>query len=195
MAALKDGVSSGSGRSVPGFALHEALIACDGALVGHGGHAAAAGFRVLPDKLDELRERFCAYAAAHFPDRLPPPRLVLDAEVPLHALTFGLLKELDRLEPYGAENPKPRFLAGGLEIDGEPRRMGQGERHLMFRVKQGGTKIRAVAWGMGDRMDELVSAGGMCCLAFTPKVNEWQGHRTIEVEVDDFQAGAVADLA
>ena len=124
----------------------------------------------------------------------PTPALVLDAEVPLSALTFGLLDELDKLEPYGADNPRPKFLATGLTVEGVPRRIGTGERHLSFRVRQGGTTIRAVAWGMGDRLDELMSAGGACSLAFTPRVNEWNGYRSVEMQVDDLQPGAEPEL-
>jgi single-stranded-DNA-specific exonuclease len=195
--ALKDGaeVVTGSGRSIPGFELHRALKACDEVLVGHGGHAMAAGVKVRISQLDVFRERFQAYAAMHFPGGVPSaPCLRLDAEVPLSALTPGLLKDLDRLEPYGAENPRPRFLAGGLELVGEPRRIGKDERHLNFRVKQGGSSIRVVAWSMGDRLDELVSGDRKCCVAFTPRINEWQGQRTIELEVCDFQPGPVAKL-
>ncbi|MEQ1699385.1 MAG: acyl-CoA dehydrogenase family protein, partial [Ilumatobacteraceae bacterium] len=54
---------------------------------------------------------------------------------------------------------------------------GEVQRHMDFRVTQGDTKLRCVAWGMADRMEELMSAGGDCCLAFTPKVNEWNGAR------------------
>jgi single-stranded-DNA-specific exonuclease len=182
-------VGHGSGRSVPGFALHEALKACGDCLISHGGHRAAAGFKVRADAIDAFRDRFCAYAAAQFPDGPPGPRLILDAEVPLSALTMGLLKEIDRLEPYGSENGRPVFLAGGLEIQGQPRRMGGGERHMSFRVSQNGTTLRAVAFGMGERFDELMSDGGRCCLAFTPKINEWQGYRSVELEVVDFRPG------
>jgi single-stranded-DNA-specific exonuclease len=195
--ALKDGseVVTGSGRSVPGFQLHEALKACDDLLVGHGGHAMAAGARIRPKDIDAFRERFQGYAAKHFPASEPPtPRLRLDAEVPLSALTPGLLRDLEKLEPYGADNPRPRFLAGGLEIVGDPRRIGKDERHLNFRVRQNGTSMRVVAWGMGDRLDELMAADRKCCVAFTPRVNEWQGHRSIELEVVDFQACAEAKL-
>lgn len=189
-----DEPSIGSGRTVPGFELHTALESCTDVLVGHGGHAAAVGFRVLPSRLDELRERFCAAVTKSLPDGPPAPRLTLDAEVPLSALTFGLLKDIDRLEPYGADNPRPRFLASGLTVEGTPRRIGTGERHLSFRVRQGGTTIRAVAWGMGERFDELLADGGNCCLAFTPKINDWNGYRNIEIEVIDFQAGNMAEL-
>lgn len=187
-------VGIGSGRSVNGLPLHEALRACDDLLLSHGGHAAAAGFRVLPENIDAFRDRFCEYTAAHFPGGPPPPMLVLDAEVPLSMLTTGLLADLDRLEPYGAENRRPLFLAGGLQIQGEPRRVGGGERHLSFRVTQQGTTLRAIAWGMAERIEELMSAGGACCLAFTPRLNEWQGWHSVDLEVVDFQAGAQARL-
>ena len=54
--------------------------------------------------------------------------------------------------------------------------------------------IRAIAFGMGDRAPELMADGGKCCLVFTPKVNEWQGYRSVELEVRDFQAGPEARL-
>jgi single-stranded-DNA-specific exonuclease len=194
IAGRTDGACPGSGRSIPGFALHEALAHCGEHLVSHGGHAAAAGFRVLPDRIDQLRERFCEYAARHFPAGPPTPTLTLDAEVPLMALTPGLLAQIDKLEPYGAQNPRPKFLAADLEIVGEPRRIGGGERHLTFRVKQGPANLRCIGWGLAERLDELLSDGRKCCLAATPKINEWNGYRSVELEVTDFQAGASAKL-
>jgi single-stranded-DNA-specific exonuclease len=188
-------VASGSGRSIPGFELHAALKACEADLIGHGGHSMAVGFKIAPPRIAAFRERFCAYAAGHFPQGIPPaPRLHLDAEVPLSTLTLGLVRELDKLEPYGAQNPKPKFLAGGLEIVGEPKKMGQGERHLSLRVKQGPVTMRAVAWGMSDRIEELMSGGGKCCIAFSPRINEFHGRRSVEIQIVDFQAGAEARL-
>jgi single-stranded-DNA-specific exonuclease len=190
-----EGLAVGSGRSVPGFPLHEALKACEAHLLGHGGHAAAAGFRLKPEHIDAFREAFVAHAAAHFPGGPPPPRLTLDAEVPLSAITHGLLRDIDKLEPYGAQNPKPKFLAAGLKAEGV-RKIGTGEvqRHMDFRVRQGETVLRCVAWGMADRMEELLAAGGDCCLAFTPKVNEWKGARKIELHVIDLKPGPTVEL-
>jgi single-stranded-DNA-specific exonuclease len=188
-------IGQGSGRSVPGFPLHEALGACSDHLLSHGGHMAAAGFKIRAERIDGFRERFCDVATQHFPSGPPAPRLVIDAEVPLAALTRGLLAALDQLEPYGSGNSRPVFLAGGLEVQGTPRRIGGGERHLTFRVHQQETAMRAVAFGMGERLEELMSAGGRCCLVFTPRLNEWQGYRSVELEVVDFQPGPVAQLA
>jgi len=115
--------------------------------------------------------------------------------VPLSALTAKLVDALGQLEPYGAGNPQPLFLAGDLQIVGEPAKVGGGERHLSFRVRQQRTDMRVIAFGMADRVQELMSAQGKCCLAFTPKINEWKGWRRVELEARDFQAGPRARLA
>jgi single-stranded-DNA-specific exonuclease len=99
------------------------------------------------------------------------------------------------LEPFGAGNPQPLLLAGELQIVGEPRKVGNGDRHLSFRVRQHHRELRAIAFGMGDCLEELMSAGGQCCLVFAPKINEWQGRRSVELEVRDFQPGPRAQLA
>jgi single-stranded-DNA-specific exonuclease len=184
----------GSARSVPGFLLHEALTECSDHLLSHGGHAAAAGFRLEARKVDDLRGHFCAVADRHFPAGLPAQPLVIDAEIPLAALTSGLVTALGQLEPFGSGNSQPVLLAGALQVVGSARRVGAGERHLSFRVRQQGKELRAIAFGMADRLDELMSAQGHCCLVFTPKFNEWQGRRSVELEVRDFQAGPFAEL-
>jgi single-stranded-DNA-specific exonuclease len=188
-------IGHGSGRSVPGFPLHEALQACSDHLISHGGHAAAAGFKIQPESIDAFRQRFCNYAAEYFRAGRPAPRLLIDAEVPLSTLTTNLVQDLDHLEPYGTDNRPPLFLSAGLQVVGEPSRVGGGERHLSFRVNQRGTRMRAIAFGMADRADELMSAGGSCCLVFTPRLNEWQGFHRVDLEVADFQARAEAHLA
>ena len=93
-----------------------------------------------------------------------------------------------------AASLRAELRCGPVGVVGEPRRVGTPDRHLSFRVRQNGTALRAIAFGMADRIDELMSAGGACCLAFTPKVNEWQGWRSVDVEVRDLQAGAQARL-
>jgi single-stranded-DNA-specific exonuclease len=184
----------GSGRSLGGMPLHRALAACGSLLVGHGGHAAAAGLRLLPENVGPFREAFCAHVSEFFGGQPPEAELVVDAEAPLSILNLRLLDDLGRLEPYGAANRKPLFLAGGLVVDGEPRKIGQGERHLRFRVRQGGSALTAVGWNMASRADELMSAGGHCCLVFTPKKNEWQGRTSVDLEVVDLRPGPEADL-
>lgn len=197
MIALREGQphGQGSGRSIPGFKLHEALQACTADLVGHGGHATAAGFRILPEAIDGFRENFCSVVTRQFGSEPRQHRLTLDAEIPLSALTPGLMQAMDQLEPYGSGNPAPLLLADRLQIVGEPRKVGGGERHLSFSIRQNGKQMRAIAFGMADRLDELMSQSGQCCLAFVPRWNEYQGRKSVEIEVKDFQAGPEAKLA
>ncbi len=195
--ALRDGQphGQGSGRSIPGFALHAALEECTADLVSHGGHATAAGFRIVPEQITSFRERFTAVAHRHLGAEPPAQRLVIDAEVPLSVLTSQVMLALEQLEPYGAGNPPPLLLADRLQVVGEPRCVGNGERHLSFRVRQEGRTLKAIAFGMAERVQELMSQGGQVSLVFTPRLNEWQGFRTIEIEVKDFQPGPNALLA
>jgi single-stranded-DNA-specific exonuclease len=193
--ALKGDKGVGSGRSVPGLDLNSALSQCGEVLASHGGHAAAAGFKVHRDRIDELRARFTEIIRQHSPNNTPAPELLLDAEVPLSALTPGLVAQLDRLEPYGSHNPRPKFLATDLQIVGEPKKVGGGERHLSFRVRQGTINFRAIAFGCGERCEELLADSGRCCIAFTPRINEWNGRRSVEMDVADFRAGARTELA
>ena len=186
-------IGHGSGRSVPGFGLHEALSACSESLLSHGGHAAAAGFRIPMERVDGFRERFCDYAGKYLPS-LPGPSLTLDGELPLELLTPGLVESLNHLEPYGAGNPRPLFLAGPVRVTGQPRRVGRGERHLQFSVRQQDRTFKAIGFNLADRAEELMSAEGHCSLAFTPIFNEWQGYRSIQLEVKDFQAGTKAEI-
>lgn len=196
MISLWDGQphGQGSGRSIPGFKLHEGLQACTTHLIGHGGHATAAGFRILPEAIDVFRDSFCAVVTQCFGSQLPPHRLTIDAEIPLSTLTTGLMEAIDHLEPYGAGNPPPVMLADRLQVVGEPRKCGGGERHLSFRIQQNGKTLKAIAFGMADRCDELMSQSGQCCLVFTPRWNEWQGYKSVEIEVKDFQPGGEAKL-
>lgn len=186
--------AQGSGRSVPGLALHEALAECTRDLISHGGHAVAAGFRILPDQIPNLRRNFMDCVRRRLGADPRPPRLVIDAEVPFSALTTGLMFAIEKLEPYGQGNPQPLFLAGNLQIRGEPRKVGNGERHVSFQVRQGGRDIRAIAFGMAERLPELMSADGKCCLVFTPRFNEYRGMKSVEIQVRDFQPGPDARL-
>src|SRR5262249_10561293 len=97
-------IGQGSGRSPPGLALHAAMEACSEHLLGHGGHAAAAGFRVLPERIDAFRQQFLEYVAARSSSLDSGPVLAIDAEVPLSSITSNLVDTMARLEPYGAGN-------------------------------------------------------------------------------------------
>ena len=185
---------SGSGRSGGMVKLHELLAECESLVVRAGGHAAAAGLQIEKDKIPLLRQKLCQLVKEKYPTGIKPAKLILDAEVPLSALTHSLVKDLDQLEPYGMGNKKPIYLATNLTVEKEPTLVGTDGLHLRFQVSQAGVKLWAIAFRMGKRKEELMSNGGAISLAFTPKLNEWNGFTTVSLEVVDFQPLQNPDL-
>lgn len=129
---------SGSGRSGGMVKLHELLSECESLVVRAGGHAAAAGLQIEKDKIPLLRKKLCSLVKEKHPTGINPAKLILDAEVPLSALTHSLVKDLDQLEPYGMGNKRPFYLATNLTVEKEPTLVGTDGLHLRFQVTQAG---------------------------------------------------------
>ncbi len=145
-----DGPAHGSGRSIPGYDLLEALHAASGSLERYGGHRAAAGLELSPERVDEFRSAIEDHAARVLtPDLLEPVERI-DAIVSGAELGLGLAEELRSLEPCGLGNPGPHLLVPGARfVDLRP--MGEG-RHARFSVISGGSRARAVAFGCDGRL-------------------------------------------
>lgn len=187
------GLMGGSGRSIDGFSLLAVLDDCAEFLSHHGGHAMAAGLSVKKDRLEAFREAAFASARRQLGGDVPPPPVLnLEAEVPLSSVTRGFFRDIQAMEPCGNANPKPIFLAGPVDIE-NVRRMGKDQKHLSFRLRSGPTSMRGVAWSMGDRFDELVSARRVS-VAFAVTENHYNGNSTVEIEAKDFQVGEAAQL-
>ena len=170
--AIDGDVAKGSGRSVEGFGLHDALESVRDVLVSGGGHARAAGAAVNRDRVDEFRTRVNEYAEKAFSAGLPEPKLDVDDEVKLEDLTPALVRELARLEPHGEGNRPPRLVASHVAVAGRPKLMGKQQNHLTFHVAgTDGPGLRAVAFGRGDWFDSIASARTVS-LAFRPVIND-----------------------
>ncbi len=168
-----DGHWKGSGRSVTAFDLHGALGACAGHLVRFGGHRAAAGLTIEPERV----ETFAAAFAAHADDVLGEddlvPRTKIDAIVPGAKLGLDLCAELNRLAPFGLGNPGVMLLVDGCEI-AEASTVGDG-KHLRFRVRQRGRDAgSAIAFGLGAQLDRF-QREQRYDVAFRLQENRWNG--------------------
>lgn len=136
-----NGVGKGSGRSIPGFSLVEAIDICRKHLLGGGGHAMAAGISVTEANLDAFREAFAAAAREALSKEAMTPVLELDAEVRLRDLSLSFLESYKLLEPFGQKNPEPLFLCRRVH----PRLPGRimKEKHLRVMLSQEGTSMEA----------------------------------------------------
>ena len=173
----------GSGRSIDGFDLASALRECDDLLVRHGGHAMAAGLSVHPSKVSELSTRLNQIARSRLTQDQLQPRLRLDAEVTARELTMDRLHELQRLQQTGMGNPQVQLWARGMNHHRPLQRIGTDKRHVKLWVTQSGSPpIEAIWWGAGNA--ELPV--GTFDLAFAPKINEYNGNTTVQLNVLDW---------
>jgi single-stranded-DNA-specific exonuclease len=184
-------VASGSVRSVPGFDVHSALMPCRGLLVTCGGHAAAAGLRVEEGRIDAFREAFVAEVASRMPAELRRAQLALDGETTLAGLSLHAVEQIEQLAPFGQGNRRPVLCASRVALAEPPRAIGGGGRHLSMRLVQHGTKIRGVAFGGADWLPHLPPPGQPFHVAFKPKINEFQGRRTAELELVDWRPDGI----
>jgi single-stranded-DNA-specific exonuclease len=150
----EDGMAQGSGRSIPTFHLLDALEQMSELFMKFGGHFHAAGVTMPSSHVDEFRRKLNAYAAARLTAADFMPTLLVDAEVNLNEITDRAAFEALSLDPFGAGNPRPMFVARGVEIAGEP--VWMKEKHVRFRVRQGQRTVRLKAWNFSDRAAELV---------------------------------------
>lgn len=175
--------SRGSCRSIPGFDITRALDECADLLVRHGGHAQAAGFTVRNENIDCLRERLADIAERKLGEQDLRPELIVDAEVPLGELTMGLARALQRLEPTGAGNRAPLFVARGLRV-AEAKRVGKEAKHLRLRLTDGAHWMDAIAFKQGDWAERMPSEVDV---AFHLEVNEWNGSSRLQLNVQDLR--------
>lgn len=179
-------VGQGSGRSFAGCDLHAALASCEEHLQSFGGHQAAAGLKIVTGQIEVFREKFCSFVAENHRVVDSDLELRVDAEVQLGDVTRRAVLELDRLGPFGEENPRPVFVAGRVELAQPPRKMGDGERHLSLRVRQYGTTLRAVAFGRGHWADEIEAVPGPIAISFAPSINRYRGRENVELQLLDW---------
>src|SRR6059036_448859 len=169
-----DGLWKGSGRSIPSFDLHGALGACSTFLERFGGHRAAAGLSIAPERVEPFAEAFAAQAEGLLGPEDLMPATVVDAVLPRGAkLTLELCEELRALAPFGLANPDVTLLAPGCEL-GELATVGDG-KHLRFRVHRDGSDAGgAIAFGQGTKLDRYRRAGRYD-VAFRLQENHWNG--------------------
>ena len=179
-----DGQGKGSARSVPGFHLQRSFEACSDLLLRFGGHSQAAGLTIRKDQIPAFRERLSSKVLDVFGRKGFGSSLAVDAIVELEDLKFPLIRELERLQPYGIGNPEPTLAIRGAAV--VSLRV-VGKNHLKFKVKKNSALVfEAIGYRMGDWADRL-SSDQRVNLAFTPEIHEWRGEQRAQLRIKDIQ--------
>lgn len=177
-----DGVGKGSGRSIEGVSLVDAIHACRDDLLAGGGHAMAAGLSISEDKLPVFRERFAEFVRRNADENVLCPKLHYDAELTFSQLSLEFLADYDLLQPFGNGNPQPVFISRDVRLSRPPLHMKN--HHLRFMLRQGYHEQDAVFFGGGER----VLPDPPWDIAFTIDRNTFRGRTTLQLIIQDVRA-------
>jgi single-stranded-DNA-specific exonuclease len=173
----------GSCRSIPEFHITDALDRCADILVHHGGHAAAAGFTVRNQNLEELVERLSLIADQQLGKLVLRPSLFADADIPLSDLKPDLLKYLEWLEPTGYGNHQATFISRNLKILRQ-RTVGRDEAHLKLTVTDGKITYDAIGFRLGHWAEKMpVNVD----LIYNFETNEFNGRQYLQLNIRDIK--------
>ena len=173
----------GSGRSIPGFDMHEALMKCEKYLEKFGGHAMAVGVTVKKAEFNNFKNILEKYATTCEIDKIIPI-INIDSEISLKDIDIESVKSLKKLEPYGEANKMPLFLLKNLKID-SIRSLSEG-KHLKLTLKDDSFIINAIGFNMGDLttkylIDDRVDVVGNL------EINSYNGMESIQIVLKDIR--------
>ena len=181
--SVKDGLATGSARSVPAFDICRGLAGCKDFLLSFGGHRQAAGLTMETCHMEDFRKAMGEIVQREVAGDQCVPSLEIDASVRLADVTHTLVKELDLLEPVGYGNPEPLLGARDLSVV-NPRVVGS--KHLKLTVKKNSQTVDAIGFGMAAFYDDLNFPTSIDAV-FTPGINEWKGGRYLQLFLKAFR--------
>jgi single-stranded-DNA-specific exonuclease len=184
--SVEDSVAYGSGRSIDGFPLLEAIETCADLYTRFGGHAFAVGFAMPAENLPEMERRLYSFAAQKLAGQDAEHILRIHAELPLGRVTPVLGGWLRKLEPYGHGNPEPIFLSRALRLTAPVRLMK--EKHIRLELAPSGISstppTKAVGWNLAQRAQELgLQQGSVVDLAYRLRENDHPQYGGLQIEI------------
>jgi len=182
--ASDDDIGKGSGRSIKGLNLVEALSYCDDCLVKYGGHELAAGLSVERGKLEQFKEKINAFASENISEEMMNIRLDADCEIEMGDLTLENATEISLLEPFGTANPIPAFILRDAKIE-RIFPIGAG-KHLKLVLSNSGREITAMYFGMTPQRFDFCE-GDVVDVFFNVDINEYQGVKSVQMIVKDMK--------
>ncbi|MBE0685404.1 MAG: single-stranded-DNA-specific exonuclease RecJ [Anaerolineaceae bacterium] len=170
-------------RSIPEFHITHALDKCENLLVRHGGHAMAAGFTVANENIDQLIHALEMIAETELNPNDLRPKINVDLEIPLRLIPDDILRELDQLEPLGAENSEAVFVSRGVEVK-NARTVGKDENHLKLRLRDKHAEYDAIAFNQGYWGKEMPTRIDM---VYSIERNHYNGNIYKQLRVKDLK--------
>ncbi|MFH1783117.1 MAG: single-stranded-DNA-specific exonuclease RecJ [Candidatus Omnitrophota bacterium] len=187
MISRSEGLGKGSGRSIEGFHLFDALTDCKDVLKEYGGHKYACGLTILEENLASFRETINEIAKRSLNVEDLVPSIDIEMEIELDLIDNNVVDELERLEPFGEGNPRPIFCSKNISLASSPRII-KGD-HIKFRVKDKEKDLEAIGFGLVKDTDieDILAKNRLFDLCYTISFNEWQGFKNIQLTIEDIR--------
>ena len=173
----------GSGRSIPGFDLHEALMKCSEYLEKFGGHSMAVGITIKKDKFQDFKKAFTEYTESENISEIVPV-INIERKIDLKDVSLSNVKELQKLEPFGEQNKMPLFLIENLKIV-SIRALSEG-KHLKILLKQDNFFIDAIGFNMGN-LTEQYKIEDRVDIVGTIDINVFNGNENVQLTIKDMR--------
>jgi single-stranded-DNA-specific exonuclease len=182
MITFRDGIGSGSGRSIDGFDLFNALSSVEEYLETFGGHKYAAGLSILVEYVDIFENRLNKYVMEHIVQEQLIPPLKVENQLELYEINNHLLEWLNKFAPFGPGNMRPTFYTEKVMIVGFPYNVGK--NHLKLKVIKDGCTLDLIGFNLGDFLPFL-KKGSEIDIAYSLEFNTWQGRTSIQGKLKD----------
>lgn len=183
--SIEDDLEKGSGRSVPGFDLHEALENCKENIKQFGGHSMAVGITLEKEKFEAFKEAFEDYAEKMDVASIVPV-INIDEKLSLDDISIQNIKELELLEPFGEANKTPIFQISNLKID-SIRAISEG-KHLKMTLKDEKRLIDVIGFNMGALAEEY-PIGTKVDIVGNLEINSYKGNENVQINLKDMRHG------
>ena len=177
----EDGIGKGSGRSIPGFDLHDALMKCNDTIEKFGGHSMAVGITIRKEKFKDFTKEFEEIAKQAKVSEIVPI-IKIDAKIDLNEINKEMVESLKELEPFGEGNKMPIFAFKNLKID-SIRALSEG-KHLKLTLKDNNTIINAIGFNLGNLAEEY-RIGDKIDVAGVLEINSFNGVDAIQINIKD----------
>ncbi len=174
-------LAKGSGRSIPGFDLHAALMKCQDEIERFGGHAMAIGITLKKDNIEKFTKEFEKIAQDSKIDEIIPI-INIDAKIGLNEINKDIVESLKQLEPYGEGNRMPTYVFKNLKID-SIRALTEG-KHIKLTLKDGNTLINAIGFNLGYLANEY-KIGDKIDVVGTLEINSFNGVDNLQINIKD----------
>lgn len=182
--AIDGDEAKGSGRSVSGFNLFGALENCSDLLEKFGGHELAAGLSIKAENIEIFRKKINEYSKDIISETMLVPTITLDAAIKVPYITIDTVHDINRLQPFGVDNPAPAFAVRNIKIH-KISVMSEG-KHLRMTLLKEGKYLDAVGFGMGEYYHHL-EEGDFIDVAFALDINDYKGFQNAQLILKDIK--------